>query len=241
MENLILVPSDAVEDGAAAKSRGYRVVSPRLELEGWSELIKTVDAPHDFFGLSKVLRAHVVTCQISSEVDQVWITCFHGGTSVRELLYSSDDGWSITSGDPLEFENAGRMARWLRVPLLLASSDGYDLLNDFLGVDAPESERLSEATAGDGPVQRTPSPAPIEDSPELASLVTNVGARGKPRPAPKTKKKPPGKKASNAKAPKKTSSAKPARKKTSRAKPPRKKASSTRSPRKKASSARARR
>lgn len=86
--------------------------------------------------LSAELGTPTVLWSIETTVDQIWICGFERGSMVREVLVTPDDGWH-TEGKPLPHEDRTRMrcfaARAKAGSLILASPEGYDLLEAFLG------------------------------------------------------------------------------------------------------------
>jgi hypothetical protein len=66
----------------------------------------------------------------------IWIVAYRAGEVVRELLYTSDKGWS-KRGKALPFEDTARLGKFLRKRRLLASPDGYEVLDAFLGKQPP--------------------------------------------------------------------------------------------------------
>ncbi len=89
-------------------------------------------------------RPLLVQWSIQTSVDQIWISCFEKGREVRTLLYS-EGAWTIRFGKSLPFEDQPRLKKWLTKRRLLASSDGYEVLNAFLGMtQAPEDDQNDE-------------------------------------------------------------------------------------------------
>jgi hypothetical protein len=86
--------------------------------------------------LSRRLGVVAVFWDINTTVDQIWLTCLQRGRVVRELRYTADDGWATNRGKPMPFENTRALERWLARNDLLASPDGYAVLEAFLGLEA---------------------------------------------------------------------------------------------------------
>jgi hypothetical protein len=95
--------------------------------------------------LSRELHTIAVEWSIQTAVDQIWIVAYREGEPVRELRYASGEGW-IQRGKALPFENTGELARWLKKRRLIASPDGYDVLDAFLGKQPPQPVVDSGAT-----------------------------------------------------------------------------------------------
>lgn len=109
--------------------------------------------------LSAQRNAVVVEWSIQTTVDQIWIKTFASGQRARELLY--DGGrWTTVSGTPLPCENASEIDRWLKSEKLLASPDGYGVLDAFLG--APAEERIDRVHADRFGVRPPPPPTEAE-------------------------------------------------------------------------------
>ena len=109
--------------------------------------------------LSQRLATTTIWWTIHTVVDQIWLLCFEQGQVVRELRYSAEEGWATRSGAPLAFEGPG-LKKWLRKKDLSASSDGYDILDCFIGKEPPpgpshqgtegQVDRLLARPAGQG-------------------------------------------------------------------------------------------
>jgi hypothetical protein len=102
------------------------------EVEGASE-------EDDARRLSRERGDIAVYWQIHTVVDLIWIRAFRQGEPVRELLYTSDEGWHC-KGAKLPFENDARLAWFLARRGLSASPQGYDVLAAFLGRGGPPPE-----------------------------------------------------------------------------------------------------
>lgn len=102
------------------------------EGDAWTELDPAL-APAT---VSIERSADVVAWSIHTAVDQIWIVAYQNGAIVRELRYASGEGWT-KRGKALPFENTAELGKWLRKKRLLASPDGYDVLNAFLGKKPP--------------------------------------------------------------------------------------------------------
>lgn len=98
---------------------------------GWIEVPADGDVAAE--ELSRRLQATVVSFDIQTTVDQIWIVCFEDGEKVRELHYVAEEGWSKESGPARPFEDGRQLKRWRSQRYLLASPDGYDVLEAFLG------------------------------------------------------------------------------------------------------------
>jgi hypothetical protein len=103
------------------------------EGEAWTERTPRPGLPER---LSRDLGTTVVRWSIVTAVDQIWIVAYKNGALVRELRYAAGDGWT-KRGTPLPFENTRELGKWLRKRNLLASPDGYDVLDAFLGQQPP--------------------------------------------------------------------------------------------------------
>lgn len=77
-----------------------------------------------------------VEWSIHTAVDQIWIVAYRAGEVVRELRYAASEGWT-KRGKALPFENTARLGKLLRKRRLLASPDGYEVLDAFLGKQPP--------------------------------------------------------------------------------------------------------
>ena len=66
--------------------------------------------------LSKSLDVVTVWFSIHPAVDLIEIKCFERGKEVRHLLRTADDGWIERPGEPLPFEAAAALERWLAAP-----------------------------------------------------------------------------------------------------------------------------
>ncbi len=98
----------------------------------WQELDGDADAAAE----SRTRGAITVSCVIQTTVDMIQIECFERGELVRELLYLREDARWSQRGTPQPFE-AKSLGAWLKKKKLLASPDGYDVLECFLGRDRP--------------------------------------------------------------------------------------------------------
>jgi hypothetical protein len=87
--------------------------------------------------LSRELHTIAVEWSIQTAADQIWIVAYSDGEAVREVRYASGEGWT-RRGKALPFENKTELARWFRKRRLLASPDGYDVLDAFLGKQPPQ-------------------------------------------------------------------------------------------------------
>lgn len=106
-------------------------VAEGLDVEVDGEWLRGDDAPDVGESLSKKIAAPVVSFSIQTAVDQIWIQCWVTGKCVRELRYTSDGGWT-KRGKAMPFEHSA-LKGWLKQKKLLASPDGYDVLQCFLG------------------------------------------------------------------------------------------------------------
>jgi hypothetical protein len=88
--------------------------------------------------LSQKLGVITVYWSIHTVVDQIWMQAFRQGDVVRTLRYSADEGWAENWGARLPFENRKELAKWTKRKRLLASPDGYDVLEAFLGRETPQ-------------------------------------------------------------------------------------------------------
>jgi len=96
--------------------------------------------------LSAELGVTTVHWDIETAVDQIWLQCFSNGKRVREVRYTSDEGWASNKGKPRSFENQKAMDAWLAKRDVLASPEGYEVLDAFLGLD-------SKPLASAGPIE----------------------------------------------------------------------------------------
>lgn len=125
-------------DEARAPQILAAVEAAKLSAERRGEWLSLEPADVDLArDLSRETGVAAVHWDIHTVVDQIWLRCFAGGELVRELRYSADEGWAQKSGRPQAFENQRAMKRWLSKRRLLATPDGYDLLESFLGLDTP--------------------------------------------------------------------------------------------------------
>jgi hypothetical protein len=88
---------------------------------------------------AKLSRDHgtiAVEWSIHTAVDQIWIVAYRAGEVVRELRYAVSAGWT-KRGKALPFEDTARLGKFLRKRRLLASPDGYEVLDAFLGKQPP--------------------------------------------------------------------------------------------------------
>ena len=99
-----------------------------IPVDAWIEVLGKVSVQE----LSKRLNGIVVEWSISTVVDQIWIECWERGAPRRELLFQ-EGRWETKRGEPLPFENKKELGSWLRKRRLLASPDGYEVLEAFLG------------------------------------------------------------------------------------------------------------
>jgi hypothetical protein len=104
----------------------------------WAEVDRVREGPawysgeHAAIALSWHLGLTTVHAVLQTSSDTIWIRAWSEGALVRELLYTGDAGWTTRTGKPLETEDRVRIAS-LTARRLLASPDGYDLLEAILG------------------------------------------------------------------------------------------------------------
>jgi hypothetical protein len=113
----------------------------RLDAEGlgyvpyksgrWIEVPPNLDGT----AVSGVLATEVVAFHISTSMDSIEIFISAHGRLVRRLQYGTGDrpGWKKPVGKPRPYEQTDRLDRWLKRKNLLASPDGYEVLDAVLG------------------------------------------------------------------------------------------------------------
>jgi hypothetical protein len=98
----------------------------------WEELGEDSDARAE----SRTRGAVTVAWQIQTTSDVIQIECFDRGELVRSLMYVREGGRWSQQGAAQPFESKA-LGAWLKKKKLLASPDGYDVLECFLGRDRP--------------------------------------------------------------------------------------------------------
>jgi hypothetical protein len=86
--------------------------------------------------LSISLATTTVYWVIHTVTDVVMIVCYDQGQAVRNVTYTADDGWS-QSGPRQPFEGKSLSSKWMRKRRIMASPDGYGVLETFLGNEPP--------------------------------------------------------------------------------------------------------
>jgi hypothetical protein len=94
---------------------------------------------YDAAALSKALETDVVEVYLSTTMDSIEIFISAGGRRVRQLSYvelQRRNGWKKPIGKPRPYEQHEALKKWLKKKNLLASPDGYDVMDAVLGETA---------------------------------------------------------------------------------------------------------
>ncbi|MBL8910734.1 MAG: hypothetical protein JNM17_08540 [Archangium sp.] len=95
--------------------------------------------------LSKALDTEVVEVHLSTSVDSIEIFISANGRSVRRLEYGPlqrSNGWKKPFGQPRAYEQDDVLKKWLKKKNLLASPDGYEVMDAVLGETVVRKRRL---------------------------------------------------------------------------------------------------
>lgn len=124
---LVRVVNETTLDRLDAEGLGY---SP-YKSGRWIEVPTDLEGT----GVSEVLATDVVEFHISTVMDSIEIFISANGRVVRQLSYGTNDrrGWRKPVGKPRPYEQTDRLDKWLKKKNLLASPDGYDVLDAVLG------------------------------------------------------------------------------------------------------------
>lgn len=128
---------------ADGNREALRKLTRETHRSGWLELDGARLSPD---ALSRELETAVVLFDLSTTTDSFLIELFICGNSVRALEFSVDGGWS-RRGKAAPFEDAARMKPWFAKRRLLASPEGYEVLEAFLGSEPKPQPKLVAAIA----------------------------------------------------------------------------------------------
>jgi len=131
----VRVVNERTLDALTASGFGYALYKSGR----WVEIQNRFDPA----ALSKALETEVAELYLSTTMDSIEIFISAFGRRVRQLSYGTGDrrGWKKPVGKPRAYEHPEAVKAWLKKKGLLASPDGYDVMDAVLG-EAGDARRI---------------------------------------------------------------------------------------------------